>query len=153
MNLIRNIKYIVLHEFYSTYRSVGVAIIIIIISQLLTTVTIAQNPAMIAEINKRAQEYYDKKELSKAIIEWLKILEIDPNNEEVQRKIELVYEEKHKKDISLQRAKLHYRLSRKMLPDNVKNAQDNSKIAIENFIIAYRMDPNDPELQVLREDT
>ena len=152
MNLIRNIKYIVLHEFYSTYRSVGVAIIIIIISQLLTTVTIAQNPAMIAEINKRAQEYYDKKELSKAIIEWLKILEIDPNNEEVQRKIELVYEEKHKKDISLQRAKLYYRLSRKMLPDNVKNAQDNSKMAIENFIIAYRMDPNDPELQVLRED-
>ncbi|MGQ9844257.1 MAG: tetratricopeptide repeat protein, partial [Spirochaetota bacterium] len=112
----------------------------------------AQNPAMIAEINNRAQEYYDKKELSKAIIEWLKILEIDPNNEEVQRKIELVYEEKHKKDISLQRAKLYYRLARKVLPDNVKIAQDNSKIAIENFIIAYRMDPNDPEMQVLRED-
>lgn len=152
MKIIRNIQDIVSRKFSSTYQRVSVVLIIIILSQLLTTVTIAQNPAMIAEINKRAQEYYDKKELSKAIIEWLKILEIDPNNEDVQRKIELVYEEKHKKDISLQRAKLYYRLSRKMLPDNVKNAQDNSKIAIENFIIAYRMDPNDPELQVLRED-
>jgi tetratricopeptide (TPR) repeat protein len=152
MKIIRNIQDIVSRKFISTYQRVSVVLIIIILSQLLTTVTIAQNPAMIAEINKRAQEYYDKKELSKAIIEWLKILEIDPNNEDVQRKIELVYEEKHKKDISLQRAKLYYRLSRKMLPDNVKNAQDNSKLAIENFIIAYRMDPNDPELQVLRED-
>lgn len=152
MKIIKNIKYILLHELCSILQRVNIVVIIIIFSQLLITVTIAQNPAMIAEINKRAQEYYDKKELSKAIIEWLKILEIDPNNEEVQRKIELVYEEKHKKDISLQRAKLYYRLARKMLPDNVKNAQDNSKIAIENFIIAYRMDPNDPEIQVLRED-
>lgn len=152
MKIIRNIQDIVLHQLCSSYQRVCIILIIIIFSQLISTVTIAQNPAMIAEINKRAQEYYDKKELSKAIIEWLKILEIDPNNEEVQRKIELVYEEKHKKDISLQRAKLYYRLSRKVLPDNVKSAQDNSKIAIENFIIAYRMDPNDPELQVLRED-
>lgn len=152
MKIIKNIKYILLHELCSILQRVNIVLIIIIFLQLLITVTIAQNPAMIAEINKRAQEYYDKKELSKAIIEWLKILEIDPNNEEVQRKIELVYEEKHKKDISLQRAKLYYRLARKVLPDNIKNAQNNSKIAIENFIIAYRMDPNDPEMQVLRED-
>lgn len=152
MKIRKNIKYIVLQYLCTRCQRIGVILFIILFSQLMTTVAISQNPNTIAEINKRAQEYYDKKELSKAIIEWLKILEIDPNNEEVQRKIELVYEEKHKKDISLQRAKLYYRLSRKVLPDNVENAKNNSKIAIENFIIAYRMDPNDPELQVLRED-
>ncbi|MGB4270024.1 MAG: tetratricopeptide repeat protein [Spirochaetota bacterium] len=152
MKIGKNIKYIVLHHLCTSCKKIGVIIIILIFSQLLTTVAISQNPNTIAEINKRAQEYYDKKDLSKAIIEWLKILEIDPNNEEVQRKIELVYEEKHKKDISLQRAKLYYRLSRKVLPDNVENAKNNSKFAIDNFIIAYRIDPNDPELQVLRED-
>ncbi|MEW6526818.1 MAG: tetratricopeptide repeat protein, partial [Spirochaetota bacterium] len=152
MNIRKNIQYIVLHHLCTSCQKIGIILIIIIFSQLLTTVAISQNPNTIAEINKRAQEYYDKKELSKAIIEWLKILEIDPNNEEVQRKIELVYEEKHKKDISLQRAKLYYRLSRKVLPDNAETAKNNSKIAIDNFIIAYRMDPNDPELQVLRED-
>ncbi|MDH7553132.1 MAG: tetratricopeptide repeat protein [Spirochaetota bacterium] len=152
MKIRKNIKYIVLQYLCTSCQRIGVILFIILFSQLMTTVAISQNPNTIAEINKRAQEYYDKKELSKAIIEWLKILEIDPNNEEVQRKIELVYEEKHKKDISLQRAKLYYRLSRKVLPDNVENAKNNSKIAIENFIIAYRMDPNDPELQVLRED-
>ncbi|HOJ29618.1 MAG TPA: tetratricopeptide repeat protein [Spirochaetota bacterium] len=152
MKIRKNITYIVLQYLCTSCQRIGVILFIILFSQLMTTVAISQNPNTIAEINKRAQEYYDKKELSKAIIEWLKILEIDPNNEEVQRKIELVYEEKHKKDISLQRAKLYYRLSRKVLPDNVENAKNNSKIAIENFIIAYRMDPNDPELQVLRED-
>ncbi|MCX8124896.1 MAG: tetratricopeptide repeat protein [Spirochaetes bacterium] len=136
----------------SHHTKIIVFIIVVVYSILLNTIAISQNQNTIAEINKRAQDYYDKKELSKAIIEWLKILEIDPNNEEVQRKIELVYEEKHKKDISLQRAKLYYRLSRKVLPENVENARENSKIAIENFIIAYRMDPKDPELQVLRED-
>lgn len=140
-----------IYKLHSKYQRISIFIIILYL-MLLTTTAISQNPNTIAEIDKRAQEYYDKKELSKAIVEWLKILEIDPNNEEVQRKIELVYEEKHKKDISLQRAKLYYRLSRKVLPDNVENARNNSKIAIENFIIAYRMDPNDPELQVLRED-
>ncbi len=135
-----------------TCQKISFISIVFFFTILVATVAISQNPITIAEINKRAQEYYDKKELSKAIIEWLKILEIDPNNEEVQRKIELVYEEKHRKDISLQRAKLYYRLSRKVLPGNVENAKNNSKIAIENFIIAYRMDPNDPELQVLRED-
>jgi tetratricopeptide (TPR) repeat protein len=111
-----------------------------------------QNKQLIDNYNKQAFEYYNKKDLTKAIIEWLKILEIDPNNEDAQRNIELVYEEKHKKDISFQKAKLYYRLSRKVLPEDIDAAKNNSSVAIEHFIVAYRLDPNDPELQILKDE-
>ena len=131
-----------------------IAFIIIVIS-FLTANPInpqVQNKQLIDNYNKQAFEYYNKKDLTKAIIEWLKILEIDPNNEDAQRNIELVYEEKHKKDISFQKAKLYYRLSRKVLPEDIDAAKNNSNIAIEHFIVAYRLDPNDPELQILKDE-
>lgn len=131
-----------------------IAFIVIVIS-FLTATSIkpqVQNRQLIDNYNKQAIEYYNKKDLTKAIIEWLKILEIDPNNEDAQRNIELVYEEKHKKDISFQKAKLYYRLSRKVLPEDIDAAKNNSNIAIEHFIVAYRLDPNDPELQILKDE-
>ncbi len=131
-----------------------IAFIVIVIS-FLTATSIkpqVQNKQLIDNYNKQAIEYYNKKDLTKAIIEWLKILEIDPNNEDAQRNIELVYEEKHKKDISFQKAKLYYRLSRKVLPEDIDAAKNNSNIAIEHFIVAYRLDPNDPELQILKDE-
>ena len=131
-----------------------IAFIVIVIS-FLTATSIkpqVQNKQLIDNYNKQAFEYYNKKDLTKAIIEWLKILEIDPNNEDAQRNIELVYEEKHKKDISFQKAKLYYRLSRKVLPEDIDAAKNNSNIAIEHFIVAYRLDPNDPELQILKDE-
>ena len=131
-----------------------IAFIVIVIS-FLTATSIkpqVQNKQLIDNYNKQAIEYYNKKDLTKAIIEWLKILEIDPNNEDAQRNIELVYEEKHKKDISFQKAKLYYRLSRKVLPEDIDAAKNNSSIAIEHFIVAYRLDPNDPELQILKDE-
>ncbi len=131
-----------------------IAFIVIVIS-FLTATSIkpqVQNKQLIDNYNKQAFEYYNKKDLTKAIIEWLKILEIDPNNEDAQRNIELVYEEKHKKDISFQKAKLYYRLSRKVLPEDIDAAKNNSSIAIEHFIVAYRLDPNDPELQILKDE-
>ena len=106
----------------------------------------------IKQIDARAEEYYSRRELSKAIAEWLKILEIDPGNEEIQRKIERVYEEKHRKDIAFQRAKLHLKLARRTLYDNLELGVSNAEIAISNYVTAYRIDPQDPEIQALRDD-
>ena len=99
-----------------TNRINRIAYIIYIII-LFNGIIFAQN---IKEIDKRAQEYYDNKEFGKAIAEWLTMLEIDPENEDVQRKIEMVYDEKHKKDISLQKATLYYKLAHKTMKSNIK---------------------------------
>lgn len=106
----------------------------------------------INELDKQAELYYKNKQIDRAIAIWIKILEIDPENERIQRKIEFVYEEKHRKDLSLQRAKKHYRLAKKIISENLKVGKSNADVAIKNFVIAYRIDPQDPELQSLKED-
>ncbi|HOA06988.1 MAG TPA: hypothetical protein PKM07_03745, partial [Spirochaetota bacterium] len=57
---------------------------------------------------KKAREYYEQKKFSESLNEWLTALELDPGNEKIQQQIESLYEEKHKKDISLQRSKIFY---------------------------------------------
>ncbi|HMB20962.1 MAG TPA: hypothetical protein VKQ10_07835, partial [Spirochaetota bacterium] len=110
------------------------------------------HPQSIKQIDARAEEYYSQRELSKAIAEWLKILEIDPDNEEIQRKIERVYEEKHRKDLAFQRSKLHLKLAKRTLYDNLEVGVSNAEIAISNYFTAYRIDPQDPEIQALKDD-
>ncbi|MFW5752192.1 MAG: tetratricopeptide repeat protein [bacterium] len=110
------------------------------------------HPQSIKQIDARAEEYYSQRELSKAIAEWLKILEIDPENEEIQRKIERVYEEKHRKDMAFQRSKLHLKLAKRTLYDNLEVGVSNAEIAISNYFTAYRIDPQDPEIQALKDD-
>ncbi|MDY6935482.1 MAG: tetratricopeptide repeat protein [Spirochaetota bacterium] len=104
----------------------------------------------VSEINSRAQEYYDNKDFGKAISEWLRILEIDPDNEEIQKKIELVYEEKHRKDVAAHKARLHLKLAKRTMKSDFEYSKINAEDAIRNFIIAYRIDPNDPELRVMK---
>ena len=105
----------------------------------------------IDEIDRRAQKYYEQRELNKAISEWLLILDIDPNNEEIQKKIERVYDEKHKKDLAAQKAKIYMKLSKKKLKTNFESSKADAEKAMKNFITAYRINPNDPELQVMKE--
>jgi tetratricopeptide (TPR) repeat protein len=106
----------------------------------------------IKDIEKRADEYYEKKEFNKAISELLSILEIDPKNEEIQKKIETLYDEKQKKDTSLQIAKIQLKLAKRVLDTNLKESNTKTDLAWNNFVAAYRIDPNDPEMQTLRED-
>jgi tetratricopeptide (TPR) repeat protein len=106
----------------------------------------------IKEIDKRAEEYYNNKEFNKAISEWLSILEIDPKNEEIQKKIETVYDEKQKKDTSFQVAKIQLKLAKRSVDSNLKDSNTKTDMATNNFIIAYRIDPKDPELQILKDD-
>lgn len=109
-------------------------------------------PQSIEELDRRASEFYMNKEFTRALGEWLRILEIEPDNENIQKKIEMLYEEKHRKDLAYQKARFHYRLARQELPVDVQKAKDDSDVAIANFIVAYRIDPADPDLQIMRED-
>ena len=54
----------------------------------------------IGDIDERAQRFYNEKRFSEAIREWLSALEIDPTNEKIQAKVEMVYEEKHRKNMA-----------------------------------------------------
>ncbi len=109
-------------------------------------------PQSVAELDRRASEFYKNKEFTRALGEWLRILEIEPDNENIQKKIEVLYEEKHRKDLAYQKARFHYRLARQELPVDVQKASDDSDLAIANFVAAYRIDPADPDLQIMRED-
>jgi tetratricopeptide (TPR) repeat protein len=117
------------------------------------------------EMDRQAQEHFDNKEFSKAVALWLNILDIDPNNMDVQKKVEFLYEMKQKKDLELEKSKLNYKIAKREIIKNFvqgvtfedaeKNlavSKDNARIAFESFIIAYRIDPKDTDMQLIRED-
>ncbi len=112
----------------------------------------AVSPQSVEELDRRASEFYRNKEFTRALGEWLRILEIEPDNESIQKKIEMLYEEKHRKDRAYQEARFHFRLARQELPADVQKAKEDSDVAIANFITAYRIDPADPDLQAMREE-
>ncbi|MGL4369065.1 MAG: hypothetical protein ACRCUT_05250, partial [Spirochaetota bacterium] len=106
----------------------------------------------VADIDSRAQRYYNEKRFSDAIREWLNALDIDPSNEKIQQKIEMVYEEKHRKNIAAQKARIIMRETQSGAEASTAGEVENGKNdALSNFVIAYRIDPNDPELKALRE--
>jgi len=119
----------------------------------------------VRDMDREAQKHFDDKEFSKAVAIWLNILDLEPDNLEIQRKIEMLYDMKQRKDIELERAKFNFKLARRDLIKNrddkisLKNAQSNlnaarekASVAFESFVIAYRIDPRDPEMQFLREE-
>ncbi len=117
------------------------------------------------EMNRQAQEYFDNKEFSKAAALWLNILDIDPNNMEVQKKVEFLYESKQKKDLELEKSKMNYKIAKREIvknftqgvsfesaEENLNASREKAKVAFESFIIAYRIDPKDADMQLIRED-
>lgn len=116
-------------------------------------------------MDKQAQEYFDNKEFSKAVALWLNILDIDPNNLEIQKKVEFLYESKQRKDLELEKSKLNYKLAKKEITKNfdqtisLEDAEKNlartkekATLAFQSFFIAYRIDPKDSEMRLIRED-
>ncbi|MFH0976647.1 MAG: hypothetical protein V1874_12765 [Spirochaetota bacterium] len=104
------------------------------------------------EIDERAEKYYKEKDFNRAISEWLSILEIDPKNEEIQKKIESVYDEKHSKDMSVQVAKIQLRLAKRSLDSDLKETNKRYNLLWNNLVIAFRIDPKDTELQTLKDE-
>jgi len=122
---------------------------------LLAAVLLAGFPGYsqnVEEMDRRAIEYMKQKEFSKALAEWLGILMVQPDNETIQKKIELLYEEKHRKDLAYQKSRFHFRTAMALLEKDIKKTRDNYDIALANFIIAYRIDPRDPSMQLMREE-
>jgi tetratricopeptide (TPR) repeat protein len=105
----------------------------------------------VVDIDARAQRYYSEKRFSEAIREWLSALDVDPTNEKIQQKVEMVYEEKHRKNMALQRSKAIMReVTQKSETAPISEIEKGTKDAVDNFVIAYRIDPNDPEMKTLR---
>ncbi len=117
----------------------------------------------VAELDRRAQKFFNNKEFSKAVSLWLNILDIEPNNKEIEKKIERLYELKQKKDLSLEKSKYNYIIAKREIfknrsknikledaQKNLKKAQKFASGAFSNFIVAYRIDPKDPVMQPLR---
>ena len=93
----------------------------------------AVSPQSVEELDRRAGELYRNKEFTRALGEWLRILEIEPDNENIQKKIEMLYEEKHRKDLAYQKARFHFRLARQEIPTDVQKAKEDSDVAINNL--------------------
>ncbi len=117
------------------------------------------------EMNRQAQEYFDNKDFSKAVALWLNILDVDPNNMEVQKKVEFLYEMKQKKDLELEKSKMNYKVAKREIvknfikgvsfeaaEENLILAREKARIAFESFVIAYRIDPKDTDMQLIRDD-
>jgi len=143
-----------------TYKTIPVLLLIVLYFALLPIYTQSTQ-----EMDRQAQEYFDNKEFSKAVALWLNILDVDPNNMDVQKKVEFLYEMKQKKDLELEKSKMNYKMAKKEIgknfvkgvtfeeaEDNLQSSKETSKIAFESFITAYRIDPKDTDMQLIRED-
>ncbi|HNX22743.1 MAG TPA: hypothetical protein PKG60_01765 [Spirochaetota bacterium] len=143
-----------------TYRKIPA---LLIIALYLTPLPIYTQSTQ--EMDRQAQEYFDNKEFSKAVALWLNILDVDPNNMDVQKKVEFLYEMKQKKDLELEKSKMNYKIAKKEIgknfiqgvtfeaqEDNLLSSKEKAGIAFESFIIAYRIDPKDTDMQLIRED-
>ncbi len=120
----------------------------------------------INQIDREAESYFEKKDFSKAIGLWLSILDTDPENDKIQKKIEMIYELKQRKDMELQKSKINYKIARKSLTKLQKDEDmsddetektlgttvKRSSIAINSFITAYRIDPKDPVFTEMKEE-
>ena len=121
---------------------------------LTTAISFGQN---IEDLDKRAEEFYIQKKYNMAIKLWLDAIEIDPTNEKIQKKIEIIYGIKQRKDLAIQRSKLNYKIARKYLrkdftEEDFKIGEKAATKSIKNYIKAFRLDPKDPELRSLLED-
>jgi tetratricopeptide (TPR) repeat protein len=135
---------------------------------LITALFFIPHPVLtqsIEQMDEQAQEFFDNKDFSKAVALWLNILDIDPNNMEVQKKVEFLYETKQKKDLELEKSKINYKLAKREITKNfekgvsIDDAEKNlfaskgkAKLAFQSFFIAYRIDPKDSEMRLIRED-
>jgi tetratricopeptide (TPR) repeat protein len=112
--------------------------------------------ATVREMDREAQSYFDKREYNQAIGLWLGCLEMEPDNEKIQQKVELVYEIKQRKDMSFQKAKLNYRIARKKLKEeNDKDLEmgiSMGNTAINDYVNAYKLDPNDGDMKEAMDD-
>jgi tetratricopeptide (TPR) repeat protein len=133
----------------------------IFVSQIVTGDLFSQSAQ---ELDRLAEEYYSKRDFTRAIETWMIILDQDPNNEKIQKKIERVYDEKYRRDVAFQKAKIFSRRAKKQLLVNMdeknideafRSFQEGKKKAQEalaEFVTAYRIDPLDPEMQVMKEE-
>ena len=105
------------------------------------------------ELEEQAEKYYREKDYNRAVAIWLNILDNDPENVRIQKRIEDIYELKQEKSIELQKAKLYYKITRKRFAqEQLKEGVSSGTQAINSFIIAYRIDPRDPEMKELLVD-
>ncbi|OHD63855.1 MAG: hypothetical protein A2176_12130 [Spirochaetes bacterium RBG_13_51_14] len=116
----------------------------------------ALHPATVQEMDRTAQAYFEKRDYNQSIGLWLSCLEIEPDNEKIQQKIEMVYEIKQRKDLSFQKAKLNYRIARRNLKEDtdeeVQMGINTGKNAIDQYVEAYRLDPNDGDMKEALDD-
>ncbi|OHD70277.1 MAG: hypothetical protein A2W19_07255 [Spirochaetes bacterium RBG_16_49_21] len=112
--------------------------------------------ATVREMDREAQAFFDKRNYNQAITIWLGALEIEPGNERIQQKIEIVYDIKQRKDTAFQKSKLNYRIARKKLRDDsdaeVETGVAAGKIAVKDFTDAFRIDPHDDEIKSMAEN-
>lgn len=126
------------------FKFIEVLLIILLFQFLLLAQTVEIH-------NAKAEQYYKQKKFALAITEWIKALEIDPDNTEIQQRIEDVYEKKQEKDLAFEKSKKYLREARKSLEGKeALQSQEQVQTAIEQFIIAYRIDPNDTEMAVMK---
>ncbi len=134
---------------------------------MLVIIAIAAGSALsqtpIDNLDRIAQDHYNRRDFTKALETWMQALDQDPENERIQKKIELVYEEKYKRDVAYHNAWINYREARNKIKidfqaadldgaiRDFRSGKSKAEEALKNYFIAYRIDPNDEEIKELRQ--
>jgi tetratricopeptide (TPR) repeat protein len=133
-----------------TYMRIACAICLVV------AVCTGTYPATVKDLDREAQAHRDKRDLRQAINLWLGALEIEPDNEHIQLKIEEVYETKLKKDNLFEISKRSYRIARIKLKEEkdieIQKGIDVGKSSINDWEVAAGLDPFDDEIKGRLED-
>jgi len=120
---------------------------------LFPSVTAVSQDIDLRELDKQAQQYFQDKDYNRAVAIWLNILDSQPGDEKIQKKIESVYELKQQKDMEYQKSRLYLKVTRKRFAeDRLKEGISSGEMSINSFITAYRIDPRDEELKAMLDD-
>ena len=134
-----------------TKKTISLILSVLIICPIWENSSVLAAPTA-AELDRLAQNHFNKREFSHAIALWLAALDLEPNNERVQQRIEMLFDLKQKKDIALQRSKYNYRAAQEIMNENFEQGRRRAQMALDDYVAAYRIDPQDPDLQLMRED-
>ncbi|HSA15609.1 MAG TPA: hypothetical protein P5346_12775, partial [Spirochaetota bacterium] len=120
---------------------------------LFPSVTAVSQDIDLRELDKQAQQYFQDKDYNRAVAIWLNILDSQPGDEKIQKKIESVYDLKQQKDMEYQKSRLYLKVTRKRFAeDRLKEGISSGEMSINSFITAYRIDPRDEELKAMLDD-
>lgn len=127
---------------------------LIIISLMLACSTNLVQPGSVEDSERRADSLFEKKYYNDAAAIWMSILDKDPANNRIKKKLESVTAIKTEKDAAFWKAQLEFQLAKKLLSSNNERSEgiSHARDSLQCYNKAKELDPHSNEIQDFGDD-